>query len=345
MVCDPLWPPIARYLKQTAAFNGVKRLVVAVSGGPDSVALLHILKAEGLRTYPEVRLHVAHLNHGLRGSAAIADARFVHTLATQLELPVTIETQDVSAQAKESKRNWEATARMVRYDFLHRVAREAGAQAVATGHTKTDQAETVLMRLIRGTGVDGLGSIQPVQFLKNGNQPETDTIRLIRPLLAVERFEIEAYLKRKQILACHDETNDLIGLTRNQIRHQVMPLLTRLNSNVVDHLAGLAALAHQEADFFKPLVDQWIAQFSVVVAGQVQVPLAELRQLHPVLVGRVIHQLVQQPEFPSANQRQIQQVCEVLVWGKAGGKAIDLPGNRRVRRVRNYLLFERSNNI
>ena len=345
MVCDPLWPPIARYLKQTSALQDVRCLVVAVSGGPDSVALLHILKAEGLRTYPGLHLHVAHLNHGLRGSAAIADAQFVYNLATQLELPVTIETEDVSAQAQHRKQNWEATARLVRYGFLHRVARNTGAQAIATGHTKTDQAETVLMRLIRGTGLDGLGSIQPVQVLESDTPFASDPVRLIRPLLAVERFEIEAYLERQQIKACHDETNDLIELTRNQIRHQVMPLLTRLNSKAVDHLAGLAALAHQEADFFKPLVDQWIAQFSVVMTGQVQVPLAELRQLHPVLVGRVIHQLVQQPEFPSANQKQIQQICDVLVWGKAGGKAIDLPGNRRVRRIRNYLLFERSNNI
>jgi tRNA(Ile)-lysidine synthase len=345
MVCDPFWPPIARYLKHIAALNEVRRLVVAVSGGPDSVALLHILKAEGTRSYPQLSLHIAHLNHGLRGDAADADARFVHTLANQLELPVTIETQDVSAQAKENKRNWEATARMVRYDFLHRVARKVGAQAVATGHTKTDQAETVLMRLIRGTGIDGLGSIQPVQFLKSGNQPEADTVCLIRPLLAVERCEIEAYLKRNQILACHDETNDLVELTRNQVRREVIPRLIQLNPKAVDHLAGLAELAQQEADFFKPLVDQWVAQFSIVVAGQVQVPLAELRQLHPVLIGRVIHHLVQQPEFPSVNQRQIQKICEVLVWGKSGGKAIDLPGNRRVRRVRNFLLFERSNNI
>lgn len=345
MVCDPLWPPIASYLKQTAAFNEVRRLVLAVSGGPDSVALLHILKAEGTRTYPQLSLHIAHLNHGLRGEAATADAKFVQTLAIELGVPATIETQDVSAQAKEQKRNWEATARMVRYDFLHRVAREVGAQAIATGHTKTDQAETVLMRLIRGTGIDGLGSIQPVQFLKSGNQPDADTIRLIRPLLAVERCEIEAYLKRNQILACHDETNDMVEFTRNQVRHEVIPLLIRLNAKAVDHLAGLAELAQQEAEFFQPLVDQWVAEFSVITPQQVQVPVSQLRQLHPVLVGRVIHHLVQQPEFPSANQRQIQKICEVLVWGKSGGKAIDLPGNRRVRRVRNFLLFERSNNI
>lgn len=202
--------------------------VIAVSGGADSVALLCALAADP----PPGGLVVAHLNHQLRETASDADAAFVAKLLRQL--PHHIESIDVRAAAEGD--NLEATARRVRYDFLSRVAASVGAGWVATGHTLDDQAETVLHRLIRGTGLRGLRGIAAVRELSPG-------VRLVRPLLTVAREDVIAYLRATGQSWREDETNRDPAFTRNRIRHELLPLLRTFNPAIAEVLSRLAGQA------------------------------------------------------------------------------------------------------
>jgi len=203
-------------------------VLVAVSGGPDSVALLHILF--GVRDEFGLRLHVAHLNHMLRGEQGARDARFVTELATRLHLPCTCEERDVRAfQKRSANSSLEDAARQVRYQFLNETADRAGATRIALGHMADDQAETVLLHLVRGTGLSGLRGMLPVRG------------RIIRPLLLVRRDEITAFLEAEGIAYCTDETNVERQFARNKIRQDVIPLLQReFNPRVVDSIVRSA---------------------------------------------------------------------------------------------------------
>lgn len=204
--------------------------VLAVSGGADSVALACALAADP----PPGGLVVAHLNHQLRGPASDADAAFVAELLPNL--PHRIEAIDVRAAAAGD--NLESAARRVRYDFLAGVARSNGAAWVATGHTADDQAETVLHRLIRGTGLRGLRGIAAARELVSG-------IRLVRPLLTVSRQEVIEYLQTVGQAWREDETNRDPAFTRNRIRHELLPLLRTFNPAIADVLGRVAVQADE----------------------------------------------------------------------------------------------------
>lgn len=204
--------------------------VVAISGGADSVALLCALAADP----PPGGLVVAHLNHQLRETASEADAAFVAGLLPHL--PHRIEAIDVRATAAGD--NLEATGRRIRYNFLSRVAASVGSGWVATGHTLDDQAETVLHRLIRGTGLRGLRGIAPVRELTPG-------VRLVRPLLTVAREDVIAYLRAIGQSWREDETNRDAAFTRNRIRHELLPLLRTFNPAIAEVLGRLAVQADE----------------------------------------------------------------------------------------------------
>jgi tRNA(Ile)-lysidine synthase len=210
--------------------------VVAVSGGPDSVALLRGLLA--LRR-GEGRLIIAHLNHQLRGGESDADEEFVHGLGSLHGVEVVCERVDVKALAHEAGDNLESVARRYRYTWLTDVARRFRLSWVATGHTANDQAETVLHRIIRGAGLKGLRGIA-------ARRPLTDGIDLIRPLLSVTRADVLAYLVELGQTFREDRSNADVSLTRNRIRHELLPMLTaRFNPSVVDGLVRLATQADE----------------------------------------------------------------------------------------------------
>jgi tRNA(Ile)-lysidine synthase len=204
---------------------GGELVVVAVSGGSDSVALLHSLYA--LRKHYKISLHAAHLEHGLRGGAAVEDMRFVESLCGGLGIPFTSGRIDVAKRAKASALSLEAVARQARYSFLEEVRRRTGAAKIATGHTANDQAETLLLNLIRGSGVLGLRGIRPVI---DG--------RIIRPLLAATRPEILAYLEKNNLKFRTDDSNLDTTYDRNRVRHVLIPLIEKeFNPRIVESLA------------------------------------------------------------------------------------------------------------
>ncbi|OIQ11970.1 tRNA lysidine(34) synthetase TilS [Neomoorella thermoacetica] len=207
------------------------KVVVGVSGGPDSLALLHSLMT--LQEEYGYTLQVAHLNHGLRPEAA-ADAEYVRDLATGWGLPVTVAQRDVLAYRQEHHLSIEAAAREVRYNFFQEVAAAVGATRIAVGHQAEDQAETVLLNLLRGSGLTGLKAMLP----RRG--------RLIRPLLFVTRAEIEAYCRDNGLHPRRDFTNEDPAYRRNKIRHQLLPLLAREYNPAIVATLGRTALILQE---------------------------------------------------------------------------------------------------
>ncbi len=222
------------------------RLVVGLSGGADSVALLRVLVARSREL--GLVVHAAHLHHGLRGAEADDDRDFCRELAHRLGLPFH-ESQVDTARAAAADRSSgkaaetiEEAARRLRYGWFRVLMGSGMVDAVATAHTRDDQAETVLARFLRGAWTEGLSGIHPVVAFPEG--------RIVRPLLAASRDEIEAYLKGLQQPWREDSTNRDLAFTRNRIRHDLLPLLEEWNPKLRQHLAQMAELAHDEEDWW-----------------------------------------------------------------------------------------------
>lgn len=228
MIADRLKETVKKY----SMLNPGDRIVVAVSGGPDSVCLLHLLHA--LSDELGTSLHIAHLDHMFRGKESADEALFVADMARNLNIPATVERIDVPAFCRESGLSSQAGAREARYGFLQRVAGGTGSSRIATGHTADDQAETFLMRLLRGAGVSGLSAIPPVRE------------NIIRPLIEVTREEVLAYLAANDLQFKTDLSNSKPLYTRNRIRLEVLPVLKRFNPRIVETLAAEAALLRDE---------------------------------------------------------------------------------------------------
>ncbi len=214
-----------------------EKILVAVSGGADSVCMLHALNA--LKTSFGFSIYCAHLNHGLRGEAADSDERFVVELCGKLDIPVFTNAVDVRAFAKEKKLSLEEAGRVLRYKFFDELSKRHRIDKIATAHNKNDNAETVLMRIFRGTGIDGLCGI---------SYKREDGV--IRPLLDIERREIEEYCKDNNLSFCTDETNNENEYTRNKIRNELLPYITEnFNPDVVDSLSRLTETAKEDGEF------------------------------------------------------------------------------------------------
>ncbi len=225
------------------------QLVIGVSGGADSLCLLHLLAQ--LRPKLDLTLHAAHLDHQLRGSDSTADADFVRHIAAEWNVPITVESVDVAAIAASKKQGIEETARQERYSFLGRVASRSGITKVAVGHNADDQAETVLMHLLRGSGLDGLRGMAP-----SAPFPLTSTnLTLLRPLLNVPRSDIDDYLVEQDLLPRLDRSNLDLTYLRNRLRHQLLPLMEEISPRIGRRLGQLAELAAADLKVLENALD------------------------------------------------------------------------------------------
>ena len=230
---------LRRFAARHRLWQPATRIVAAVSGGSDSVALLRLL--HDLQQHGDLRLDaVAHLHHGIRGAEADGDEAWCRDLAAALGVDFVSECADVPARARETKTSIEVAARRIRHRFLDDVRRSRRADLVATAHTADDQAETVLLRLVRGTGLQGLGAIAP----RRGT--------IIRPLLECTRVELRAYLTAADQSWREDATNFDVGHPRNRVRHELIPFLEQhFNPRVRDGLVRLADHARTDDDFLE----------------------------------------------------------------------------------------------
>lgn len=301
-------------------------IVVAVSGGPDSVALLRALVA----VCPG-KIVVAHLNHGWRGVESDADEEFVGNLAASLrsraDSEVVFRSERVTVTESERGEGLEAAARRVRYEWLGRVAEVEGCWWVATGHTADDQAETVLFNLIRGTGVAGLAGIAP-------RRPLLDGVELVRPLLKVRRADVLAYLRSIDQPFRRDSTNDDPSFTRNRIRNDLLPRLAKeFNPRIAEVLSSLAEQAGA--------VESEMEQFGRELLSAAELPRAgPICVFDPaVLAGASRHRL--RTMFQMIWRRENWQRGEMgfREWDRLAGlcigegNALDLPGGVHARQT------------
>jgi tRNA(Ile)-lysidine synthase len=292
-------------------------LVAATSGGSDSVALAHLL--HDLDRRGECRLvALAHFNHQLRVDAD-RDEAFCVKLAESLERPLLVDRADVRELARLEDRSIEDAARTARHSFLEQARMRHGTDVVALGHTRDDQAETFLLRLLRGAGSRGLGSMHP----RRDN--------LIRPLLDCRRADLRTYLGERAIPFVHDETNDDVSVPRNRVRAELLPLLEqRFNPSIVDALAEESELAREEYHYLAAAAFERYSQIARLDGGRWTLDVSALDAC-PVALRRLI---VRQALSEAAPGRAIRfvDVQRTLDVALAGAPAFDGPG-QRVERV------------
>jgi tRNA(Ile)-lysidine synthase len=295
-------------------------VLVGVSGGADSVALLCALMelAEPL----DLRISVAHLNHGIRPEAA-ADAHFVKALCQDLGVFYQQDEVDVPAAAKASGASLEMAAREARYAFFARVAAERGADVVATAHTRDDQAETVLLKLCRGAGTAGLRGIARQTVIEN--------VRIIRPLLDCSREDVERFLNDRGQRWREDATNDDTQLRRNFVRHEVLPLLERgLNPRVKEALARTAELLGDEEALLATLTEQALEKAHDETDA---LQLAALSSMESALRRRVLQAWLIRVGIPKTNVSfDVVERLDAVTQSSNGSQTIDLASGQRVRR-------------
>jgi tRNA(Ile)-lysidine synthase len=236
---------IVDFIREQNLISAGDKLLVAVSGGADSVCLLHLLACH--RDDLHIDLHAAHLNHQLRGNESDADATYVSDLARKLSVPATVERRDVASYKKGG--SLEEAAREVRYEFLADVARKVDATKVVTGHTCDDHIETVLLHILRGSGTTGLRGLQSrseFPYPEKSCRPE-----LIRPLLEINRQETMAYCRQRRLAPRSDSSNESLSFLRNRVRLELLPLLRSYNPGIDRALLRLAGIAADDIFFIE----------------------------------------------------------------------------------------------
>ncbi len=327
-----LLPVVRETIERHGLLEPGDSLVVGVSGGADSLCLLHLLAR--LQSEFDLALHVAHLNHQLRGEQAAADAEFVRRTAVEWGVPVTVSSTDVATLAHERGVGVEEAARQARYAFLARVAGDTVAGTVAVGHNADDQAETVLMHLLRGAGPAGLRGMSPRLALAGltPDLPSAADVTLIRPLLQARRPAIEAYCREHRLQPRFDHSNLDTTLFRNRLRHEVLPALEAVAPGVGNRLRQLAELVTADYTLLEKLLDEKWNGIAVSESERaVTLHLAAWRalplSLRRLALRRAVHLL--RPRLRDLGFRHTEDARLVAERGQTGVEAT-LPGRLRL---------------
>ncbi|APG27445.1 tRNA lysidine(34) synthetase TilS [Syntrophotalea acetylenivorans] len=254
-------------------------VLIALSGGGDSVALLHLLLQ--LAPFFSLRIQAAHLDHGIRAESG-RDVDFVQQLCSEWQVPLTVERLDLPKLARERGQGLEEAGHELRREFLQRTADALGCDYIALGHHRGDQAETLLMRLVRGSGLTGLAAMRPLND------------RLIRPLLTFSRKQVEDYLEAIGQAYLQDASNEDLYYTRNRIRHRVLPELTELNPRLGENLVALTQRISSEEDFWQQEVKETLGAVRTMDDRGLWLNRPALLDLHPALRARVLRQALQE---------------------------------------------------
>ena len=301
--------------------------LVAVSGGRDSVVLLHWLVQQD-----EHSLIVCHLNHGLRGQESGQDAAFVRRLAKRYGLPCELDKVDVRELAHQRRLSLEAAAREARHEFFARVAEKSGVRTVFLAHHADDQAETVVANVGRGSGLAGLAGMKPRQELRNG-------LILLRPLLNWRRADIDAYLEEHRLSHREDSSNRSDAHRRNRLRHEVLPRWSQaLDRDVTPALLRLAAQAARDDDCLERITSDWLQANPVIEPdGRLRLTKA-FKALHPALLTRVVRRWFRSQAVADLDHALMDSA--LLTLTPDGPAKINLPGNRHLRRKGGYWFIE-----
>jgi len=313
--------------------NMYDRVLIGLSGGPDSIALLRALLKLGSKF--SLTICVAHLDHGFRGEESRADRKFCEDLAKKLGLEISCEEIDVPKVAKEKGLSPEEAARFERYDFFKRVAAAKKITKIAIGHNRDDQAETVLMRVFRGSGMSGLGGISPVKTMGG--------LTIIRPLIEVSRREIEGFVKDNGFEVRHDSSNDKTLFTRNRIRRDLIPYLEKnFNANIKEILANTAENLRSENEFLEKLTRRKFKSMSKRSdSSEIVIDIKKFKKQTAALRKRILRTAL---EDLKGNLRRLTyqhwKEMDELVEKRPGNSIVDLPGGINVIKNKNKILIQ-----
>ena len=333
---------LADWRKLKLPFSG-ETIVVAVSGGADSTALL--LALEELKRHDQLytKICVAHLDHRLRKSSS-KDAKWVSELATKLGFKSVIGRSKVAEEARAASDNLEQAARDARYAFLQRTAKKVSANYVLTAHTMDDQAETVLLRLMRGSAGFGLGGMEAVRPLAKNS-----SVKLVRPLLWARRTDTEEYCRLRKVQFLSDEMNDDLSFARVKVRKQLLPMMQSFNNRIVEAISRTAAQLREDGAVLLNDSDALLQRAAVSneESNETKTPALDVKVLSeapPALRRRALRQWLSDARGGTRRLEMVHLLAvERLLEGSSGGKVAELPNGGRVRRRRNRLEFETEN--
>ncbi len=323
------------YIREHHMINPGDCVLAGISGGADSVCLLLVLLK--LREKMSFSLGVVHVNHGIRREAA-EDARYVEELCKSCQLPYFLVEKNVVKEARLRGCSEEEAGRLVRYEAFERIGREFGADRIAVAHNGNDRAETMLFHLFRGSGLKGLSGIPPC---RDG---------IIRPLLCLERRQIEAYLEERGVSYCRDATNESDSYTRNRIRHHILPYAEKdIVSGCVGHMNRTAELLAETEDYLRQQEEEALAdcvsvqEESEESPDRISITLLPGRflQYHPILQKRMLHRILKELSPGRKDISYLHTEALLTLFTETGNRRVDLPFHICGRREYDRVFIER----
>jgi tRNA(Ile)-lysidine synthase len=302
-------------------------VIVGLSGGADSVCLLWILNQ--LKDVLDIQVHAIHVHHGLRGEAADDDAKFTKKLCEELNIPIEIIYREIGEEAKKNKISVEEAGRVARYECFYKKREALGSGKIAIGHHMNDQAETILFNMMRGSGLKGLGGINPVRGY------------IIRPLIECTRFELEDFCREHKLPFVNDLTNDLEVYTRNKIRLNLIPYIEQnFNTSFVKQMNGMGELIRDEDAYLDKQADCFISMIPNQKDNHtIHIDIDQLTKLDRVIRKRVYRKLIFNLSKGLKNYENKHILLIEDLLSKDTGKKLSLPYGIVVERVYNELCF------
>ncbi|HHW31348.1 MAG TPA: tRNA lysidine(34) synthetase TilS [Clostridiaceae bacterium] len=320
---------VKKVLETIKKYNLIEKgdtVLVGVSGGPDSVCLLHILYK--LKDELEIELYAAHVNHMLRGEFSDNDQEYVTILCKQFNIPLFTKKCNIMEMAASQRLSLEETGRKARYDFFESCSQEINADKIAVAHNKNDQAETILMNIIRGTGTDGLKGMEH----RRG--------KIIRPLLDIRREEIEKYCADNNLNPRIDASNNESIYTRNKVRLELVPFIDRLfDTKVVESIYKMSLLVRDDYDFIDSYTEaQYKSSIEEIGENSVSLSISKITSNHPAIIKRIIRKAIAdiRGDINGIHNRHIQDAYMLCIEGRTGAE-IHLPGGLKVLKSYNIL--------
>lgn len=309
------------------------KVLVGLSGGADSVALLYILYA--LREEYLLDIYIAHMNHKFRGKESDEDEKFCRDLARNLKIDISFGEADVPKIAREKGISPEEAGRQERYNFFRRIALKKNISKIATGHHRDDQAETVLMRAIRGSGMAGLGGMSPTKKMQD--------FTIIRPLIEISKPEIEDFIKDNDLEFRYDSSNNNVVFTRNRIRHELIPYLEKnFNPNIKEILVNMAENLRIENDFLEKFAKRKFRSMSKKdTSGEISINIKNFKRQPEAIRKRILRSALEELK---GNLRRFTyqhwKEMEDLINKRPTNSVVDLPGEVKVVKDKSSLVLK-----
>ncbi len=321
-----IFQKIKETIEKHSMLSGGENVLVALSGGPDSVFLLHVLN--NLKEELKLDLHTLYINHGLRPEETPLEIEFCKKLCETLKVPFITKSVDVKSFAKEKSMNNQEAARELRYKVFEETAFETKADKIALGHNADDQAETLLMRLLRGSGPIGLSGIPPVRGM------------CIRPLIEIERQEINRYIQEEKIDFVVDSSNLRRDYLRNKIRFSIIPMMKEINPNIIETLSRTAAIFREEERHFDIIVVKTLMRLiSRKSDSRIELFLSPLEAMDKVILRRVLRRVIDETKgLRRINFIHVEDIIGLIKTGKSGDR-LYLPKGIRVIKDYSTLIF------